>query len=59
MCGRRSSIVTQILNLLSFLQYMYFCSCDKFDHKQEERFILYLLGQIISWQYKPSSLELN
>jgi len=58
MCGRRSSIVTQIFNL-SFLQYMYFCSCDKVDQKQEERFILYLLGQIISWQYKPSSLELN
>jgi len=27
-----------------------FCSCDKVNHKQEVRFLLYLLGQIVTWQ---------
>jgi len=27
---------------------LYFCSCHKVDHKQEVRFILLLLGQIVT-----------
>ena len=26
------------------------CLCDKVYHKQEVRFLLYLLGQIVTWQ---------
>jgi len=32
-------------------------SCDKVYHKQEVRFLLYLLGQIVSWQYNPNLLD--
>ena len=33
------------------------CSCDKVDHKQEVRFLLYILGQIFTWQYIPNPLD--
>jgi len=33
------------------------CLCDKFYHKQELRFLLYLLGQIVTWQYYPNPLD--
>ena len=32
-------------------------SCDKVYHKQEVCFLLYFLGQIISWQYNPNLLD--
>ena len=32
------------------LSVLFFCSCDKLDHKQEIRFLLYLLGQIVDGQ---------
>ena len=28
---------------------VFYCYCDKFYHKQEVCFILYLLGQIVTW----------
>jgi len=31
--------------------------CDKVYHKQEVCFILYFLGQIVSWQYNPNLLD--
>jgi len=34
-------------------------SCDKVYHKQEVCFILYFLGQIVSWQYNPNLLDVN
>ena len=34
-------------------------SCDKVYHKQEVCFLLYFLGQIVSWQYNPNLLDLN
>jgi len=35
------------------------CSCDKVNHKQEVRFLLYLLSQIVTWQYtcNPNPLD--
>ena len=30
------------------LNVLLFCMCDKYYHKQEVRFLLYLLGQIIT-----------
>ena len=33
------------------------CSCDRVYHKQEVRFLLYLLGQIITRQYIPNPLD--
>ena len=30
-----------------------FCSCDKVYHKQNVRFLLYLLGLIVTWQSLP------
>ena len=35
------------------------CSCDKVYHKQEERFLFYILGQIVIWQYIPNPLDYN
>jgi len=32
-------------------------SCDKVYHKQEVCFLLYFLGQIVSWQYNPNLLD--
>jgi len=32
-------------------------SCDKVYHKQEVCFLLYFLGQIVSWQYTPNLLD--
>jgi len=32
-------------------------SCDKVYHKQEVFFLLYFLGQIVSWQYNPNLLD--
>ena len=32
-------------------------SCDKVYHKQEVCFLLYFLGQIVSWQYNPNLLN--
>ena len=32
-------------------------SCDKVYHKQEVCFLLYILGQIVSWQYNPNLLD--
>ena len=32
-------------------------SCDKVYHKQEVCFLLYFLGQIVSWQYNPNILD--
>ena len=32
-------------------------SCDKVYHKQEVCFLLYFLGQIVSWQYYPNLLD--
>jgi len=32
------------------------CSCDKVYHKQELRFLLYILGQSVTWHYIPSPL---
>jgi len=34
-------------------------SCDKVYHKQEVCFLLYFLGQIVSWQYNPNLLDKN
>jgi len=34
-------------------------SCDKVYHKQEVCFLLYFLGQIVSWQYNPNLFGLN
>ena len=33
------------------------CSFDKVAYKQEVRFLLYLLGQIVTWQYNPNPLD--
>jgi len=33
--------------------------CDKANHKQEVCFLLYFLGQIVSWQYYPNILDWN
>jgi len=33
------------------------CSCDKVYHKQKVRFLLYILGKIVTWQYIPNPLE--
>jgi len=33
------------------------CLCDKVDHKQEVRLILYILGQIVTWLYIPNLLD--
>jgi len=30
---------------------------DKIYHKQEVRFLSYLLGQILTWQYNPNPLD--
>jgi len=30
---------------------VFLCSFDKVDYKQEVRFLLYLLGQIVTWQF--------
>jgi len=35
-----------------------FRSCDKVNHKQDVCFRLYLLGQIVTWQSQPYSIEL-
>jgi len=32
-------------------------SCDKVYHKQEVGFLLYLLGQIVTWQYNSNPLD--
>jgi len=32
------------------LSVLFFCLCEKVYHKQEVRFLLYLLGQIVTWQ---------
>ena len=32
-------------------------SCDKVYHKQEVCFLLFFLGQIVSWQYNPNILD--
>ena len=34
-------------------------SCDKVYHKQEVCFLLYFLGQFVSWQYNSNLLDLN
>jgi len=34
-------------------------SCDKVYHKQEVCFLLYFLGQIVSWRYNPNLLDWN
>ena len=34
-----------------------FWSCNKVYHKQEVCFLLYFLGQIVSWQYNPNLLD--
>ena len=34
-------------------------SCDKVYYKQEVCFLLYVLGQIVSWQYNPNMLDWN
>jgi len=40
------------------LQAAYFLwSCDKVYHKQDVCFLLYFLGQIVSWQYNPNPLD--
>ena len=33
------------------------CSCDNVYHKQEVRFLLYILGQIVTWQDIPNPLD--
>jgi len=33
------------------------CSCDKVYHKQKVRFLLYILGQIVTGQYIPNPLD--
>ena len=33
------------------------CLCDKVYHKQEVRFLLYIVGQIVTWQYIPKPLD--
>ena len=35
------------------------CPCDKVYHKQDVRFLLYILSQIVTWQYIPNRLDLN
>jgi len=35
----------------------FLCLCDKVCHNQEKRFLLYLLGQIVTWQYTPNPLN--
>jgi len=32
-------------------------SCDKVYNEQEVCFLLYFLGQIVSWQYNPNLLD--
>jgi len=32
-------------------------SCDKFYYKHEVRFLLYLLRQLVNWQYIPNPLD--
>jgi len=42
-------------NFQALPQAAYFLwSCDKVYHKQEVCFLLYFLGQIVSWQYNPN-----
>ena len=48
-------IVSQKCNPLP-LSVLFLCSCDKVYHKLEVRFVLYLLGQIVTW-YNPNLLE--
>ena len=36
---------------------LFFCLCDKVHRKHEVRFLLYLLGQIVIWQYNPYPLD--
>jgi len=36
-----------------------YCSCDKVYHKQEVHIILYILGQIVTWQHIPNPLDEN
>jgi len=38
---------------------VFMCSCDKVYHKQEERFILYFLGQIVTSEYNPNRMDKN
>jgi len=45
--------------LQSPLSVVFLCSCDKVYHRQEVRFLLYLLGQIVTWQYYPNPFEYN
>ena len=33
------------------------CSCNKVYHKHEVLFLLYILGQIVTWQYIPNPLD--
>jgi len=33
------------------------CLCDKVYHKQEVRFLLYVLGPIVTRQYIPNPLD--
>jgi len=32
-------------------------NCDKVYHKQEVHILLYILGQIVTWQYFPNPLD--
>jgi len=32
-------------------------SRDKVYHKKEVRFLLYILGQIVTWQFIPNALD--
>ena len=43
----------QSSSLLAVFLYL----CDKVYQKQKVRFLLYLLGQIVTWQYNPYSLD--
>ena len=39
------------------LSVLSFCSCNKVYHKPEKCFLLYLLGQVVTWHHNPNSLD--
>ena len=36
---------------------VFYCPCDNFYHKQKVSFLLYLLGQIVTYQYNSKPLD--
>jgi len=38
---------------------LFICSCEHVYHKHELNFLLYLLCQIVNWQYNTNPLDLN